>query len=73
MKIFSGSQVEVLAIQRILELNEIDYITRDDIQSGVTAGFGTFDKAVHIFVDKEDYYKALKLIDNHDYYDEQAD
>lgn len=62
IKIFSGSQVEVLAIQRALELKDIGYIIRDDIQSGVTAGFGTLDKAIHLFVNKEDYQQALTAI-----------
>lgn len=66
IKIYSGSQVEVLAIQRVLELNNINYFVRDDIQSGVTAGFGTLDKAIHLFVSKEDHQRALEAIDNHE-------
>ncbi len=63
VKVFSGSEIEVIRIRLLLEQNHIKYIERNDIQSGVTAGFGTIDKAVHILVDKPDYYKALKLID----------
>lgn len=72
VKVFSGSEVEVIRVRIILEQNDIKFIERNDIQSGITAGFGTIDKAVHIFVDKEDYYRALKLIDNMRY-DELAD
>ncbi len=66
IKIYSGSQVEVLAIQRVLELNNINYFVRDDIQSGVTAGFGTLDKAIHLFVSKEDHQKALAVMNYRD-------
>ncbi len=72
VKVFSGSEVEIIRVRIILEQNDIKFIERNDIQSGITAGFGTIDKAVHIFVDKEDYYRALKLIDNMRY-DELAD
>ncbi len=64
VKVFAGSEVEVIRIRIVLDRNDIKYIERNDIQSGVTAGFGTIDKAVHILVDKDDYYRALKLIDN---------
>lgn len=71
-KVYSGKEVEVLAVKDLLELHEIEYIIRNDIQSGVTAGFGTLDKAVHIFVKDSDLNRALKLIDNMRY-DELAD
>lgn len=64
VKVFSGSEVEVIRIRLILEQNDIKFIERNDIQSGVAAGFGTIDKAVHILVDNDDYYRALKAIDN---------
>lgn len=72
VKVFSGSEVEVIRVRVILELNGIEFIERNDIQSGVTAGFGTLDKAVHIFVDSSDFQRALKLIDGMGY-DELAD
>ncbi len=62
ISVFSGSEVEVIKIRLLLDQNEIKYIERNDVQSGVTAGFGTIDKAVHILVDKDDYYSALKLV-----------
>lgn len=64
IKVFSGSEVEVIKVRLILEQNNIKYIERNDIQSGVTAGFGTIDKAVHILVDEEEHNKALNLIEN---------
>ncbi len=72
VKVFSGSEVEVIRVRLILDLNGIEFIERNDIQSGVTAGFGTIDKAVHIFVDSSDFQRAMKLIDNLGY-DELAD
>lgn len=72
VKVFSGSEVEVIRIRLLLDQNGIKYIERNDIQSGVTAGFGTIDKAVHILVDKSDYYSVLKLIDQMGH-DELAD
>lgn len=72
VKVFSGSEVEVIRVRTALDLNGIEFIERNDIQSGVTAGFGTLDKAVHIFVDSSDFQRAMKLIDNMRY-DELAD
>lgn len=72
VKVFSGSEVEVIRIRLILDQNDIKFMERNDIQSGVAAGFGTIDKAVHILVDKADYHRALKAIDNMRY-DELAD
>ena len=72
VKVFSGSEVEVIRVRLILDLNGIEFIERNDIQSGVTAGFGTIDKAVHIFVDSSNFQRAMKLIDNLGY-DELAD
>ena len=57
--VFSGSEIEVIKVRLLLEQNNISYIERNDIQSGVTAGFGTIDQAVHILVDKADYDKAI--------------
>lgn len=58
--VFSGSEIEVIKVRLLLEQNNIPYIERNDIQSGVTAGFGTIDQAVHILVDKDNYDMALE-------------
>lgn len=63
-KVYSGKEIEVLAIKNLLELHEIEYFVRDDIHPGIIAGFGTLDRAIHIFVKNSDFNKALKLIDN---------
>ncbi|HUH50513.1 MAG TPA: DUF2007 domain-containing protein [Flavobacterium sp.] len=60
--VFSGSEIEVIKVRLLLEQNNIAYIERNDIQSGVTAGFGTIDQAVHILVDKADYDMALEYL-----------
>lgn len=62
-KIFSGSQILAIAVKEILDANKINYIERDDINSGIMAGFGTIDKAVHIFVEESDKNHALQLIE----------
>lgn len=64
VKIFSGSEVEVIRVRVLLEQFGIEFIERNDIQSGITAGFGTIDKAVHLFVESHNANRALKLIDN---------
>jgi len=71
VKVFSGSEVEVIRVRVILDLNGIRFIERNDIQSGILVGL-TAGSAVHIFVDSSDYQRALKLIDNLGY-DELAD
>lgn len=58
--IFSGSEIGVIKVRLLLEENNIPYIERNDIQSGMTAGFGTIDQAVHILVNQADYDRALE-------------
>ncbi len=62
VEIFSGSEVEALAAKSILERNNIPYAERNDIQSAIGAGFGTVDKAVHLFVDAPDAEVAKQLL-----------
>ncbi|MFA7445873.1 MAG: DUF2007 domain-containing protein [Flavobacteriaceae bacterium] len=62
VEIFSGSEVAVLAVKNILEQNRIEYAERNDIQSAIHAGFGTVDKAVHLFVDVSDLEKAKEAL-----------
>lgn len=71
-KIFSGNEVEVLAIKDLLELHEIEYIVKNDIQSANMVGLPSIGASVHIFVKDSDFNRALKLIDNIRY-DEMAD
>ncbi|WP_267740099.1 putative signal transducing protein [Myroides injenensis] len=61
-KLFAGSEIMVLAVKDILEEHNIKFIIRDDIESAITAGFGSADKAVHVFVEEEDLPKAKELL-----------
>ncbi|WP_010252359.1 putative signal transducing protein [Myroides injenensis] len=61
-KLFAGSEIMVLAVKDILEEHNIKFIIRDDIESAITAGFGSADKAVHVFVEEKDLPKAKELL-----------
>ncbi|MEC4116410.1 putative signal transducing protein [Myroides phaeus] len=65
-KLFAGSEIMVLAVKDVLEENNIRYIVRDDIDSAITAGFGSADKAVHVFVEEEDLARAKELLKKND-------
>lgn len=62
VKIFSGSEVLSIRVKSILEENNIAYFERNDIQSGIGAGFGVADQAVHIFVSPEQEQQARELL-----------
>ncbi|WP_430612219.1 DUF2007 domain-containing protein [Flavobacterium sp. JP2137] len=62
VRLFSGSEITTLAVKDILEENNIEFILRDDIQSAISAGFGSADKAVHVFVYTSDLPKAQQLL-----------
>lgn len=65
IKLFSGSAIMAMAVKNILEEKNISYIERNDIDSAITAGFGSADKAVHLFVLEEDEEKAqYALVEN---------
>ena len=54
-----------VVVKNILEEKNIPYIERNDIESAITAGFGSADKAVHLFVLQEDEEKAqYALVEN---------
>ncbi len=58
VEIFSGSAIMAMAVKHTLAENNISYVERNDIESSITAGFGSADKAVHIFVFEDDEEKA---------------
>jgi len=60
--IFSGSEISALAVKNALENNNINFVERDDINSGIVSGFGTLDKATNIFVLESDVKQANELI-----------
>ncbi|MDR2223196.1 MAG: DUF2007 domain-containing protein [Flavobacteriaceae bacterium] len=61
-KLFSGSEIMVLAVKDILESNNIAYIVRDDIEAAISVGYGTLGRAVHVFVEEQDLEKAEDLL-----------
>lgn len=61
-KLFAGSEIMVLAVRNVLDENNISYIIRDDIESSISVGIGTMDKAVHVFVEEKDLPKAKELL-----------
>ncbi|RRA90820.1 putative signal transducing protein [Paenimyroides viscosum] len=75
VEIFAGSAIMAMAVKNTLSENNILYVERNDIESAITAGFGSADKAVHIFVLEDDEEKArYALIEaNFDDIDEVGD
>lgn len=67
VKLYAGSEVMVLAVKDLLEQNNIPYIIRDDIESAITAGFGSMDKAVNVFVEEQDLEKAKKVLQQNEF------
>ncbi|MDR0230107.1 MAG: DUF2007 domain-containing protein [Flavobacteriaceae bacterium] len=61
-KLFSGSEIMVLAVKDILESNNIAYIVRDDIEAAISVGYGTLGRAVHVFVEEHDLEQAESLL-----------
>lgn len=61
-KLFAGSEIMVLAVRNLLEDNNVSYIIRNDIAPAIAVGYGTLDKAVHVFVEEESLDKAKALL-----------
>jgi len=62
VELFVGSEITTLAVKDVLEQNHIEFIERNDVNSAIAAGFGTADKATHIFVEQDVYEKAKKIL-----------
>ncbi len=64
-RIYTGSLVIVQFLQTLLQENEIGSITRDDMKSGMMAGFGGgIPDHIQLFVKKVDVEEALPIIKN---------
>ncbi len=63
MKIFSGSEILAQALQSKLESAEISTVVKNNIQSGLIAGFETAGQAVEVFIEKIDLVKASPIIE----------
>jgi hypothetical protein len=54
IKIFSGSEVESMAIAKILSENNLKYVIKNNVESARLAGFGNLDASVEIYINEED-------------------
>lgn len=63
IKIFSGSEVLAMSLQKKLADTGIETRKKDNIQSARLAGFGNTDLAVELFIDESDYGKAHPVIE----------
>ena len=63
-RVFTGSMIEVQALQLRLEDLQIKTIIKDRFSSGLMAGFGDSGQ-VQVFVDLKDYKKAYEIISNY--------
>ena len=62
-RVYTGSLITIQFLQTILQDNGINSITRDDMKSGMMAGFGGgIPDHIQLFVEKEDVIKAMTLI-----------
>lgn len=62
IKLFSGSEIESMAIINVLKERKIEFIIKDQVESARLGGFGNFGSAVEIFINKEDFEKAKDLV-----------
>ncbi|GAA0870861.1 hypothetical protein GCM10009117_00060 [Gangjinia marincola] len=62
--VYTGSQVEVTLIKSTLEDASINYIVKDNFESGLRAGFGGgLPGQIQVLVHTNEYAKAKKVID----------
>lgn len=61
IKVFSGSQIEALAVKQKLEERGVEPIVKDGFESARLAGFGNTDAAVELYVTAEDFEKVKDL------------
>ncbi|MGM0635142.1 MAG: putative signal transducing protein [Bacteroidota bacterium] len=62
-KIYTGSETECIAIKKLLEENQIQYIEKNHLEAGLRGGFYGGMKGVEIQVLEEKYSTAEKLIE----------
>ena len=65
--IYTGSRVESLYLEEMLEENGIGVIRRDTLASSVQAGWadGAPEDAVRMFVEPNNFAKARKILDDY--------
>lgn len=60
---FSGSLIEVQAMQAKLNAAKIGYIIKDNINSATMAGFGTISESVELLLLEADFKMAKAVIE----------
>jgi len=70
VELFVGSPMLALAVKNLLEQNNIEFIERNDISSAIAAGFGSADKATHIFVEQNVLETAKELLAKNDLFND---
>lgn len=63
MKVFSGSEILALALQKKIEEVGVNSIVKNNIQSARLGGFGDFGQAVEVFIQETDFAKANPAIE----------
>lgn len=63
MKVFSGSEILALALQKKIEEVGVNTIIKNNIQSARLSGFGDLGLAVEVFIQETDFAKANPVIE----------
>ena len=63
MKVFSGSEILAIALKEKIEAAGVDVVKKDNIQSALLAGFGSYGQAVELFVQETQYGKIYSIIE----------
>ncbi|MEZ4853887.1 putative signal transducing protein [Flavobacterium sp.] len=62
IKIFSGSEIEAMALEAKLKDKGVEPIKRNGFESARLAGFGNTDAAVELYVLEQDYEKIKDIL-----------
>jgi hypothetical protein len=63
MKVFSGSEILALALQKKIEDAGVETSIKNNIQSARMSGFPNNDTAVEVFIQETDFAKANPVIE----------
>lgn len=63
--LYSGTEINVTVLQQMLEENDIASLIRNDMQSGMAAGFGggLSGFAANLYVTEQDFDAARAILD----------
>jgi hypothetical protein len=62
VKVFTGNSIFANRLGNLLREANIPTIIKDQVASGVLAGFGTLDRAIELYVQDTDLEKANEII-----------